>query len=154
MISSPPIASWRRNVLGLESITITSCFADLIRSQARLIDSFGFEMNSKLVGIIPSSIPLILCSAGMALSHNVSKKCWCCSAISFTLLKINRGGGLSFSAVAEAVYHFVSLTEKFPFTLSRWRTSANFMNSLQWQMLALEISVISLLLAPLLFKEI
>ena len=140
--SMAPIFSWRMKALVVGNISIISFSAVFTRFKYifRALSEFG--ITSMLARSAPSSISLILSSAGIALFQKESKTyCWC-STSSLILLKIIIGAGCPFSCEVVGARYSLSLIIKLPFIPSRWRSSSTiFIISLQEDRLSFVISV-------------
>ena len=117
--------------------------------------TFSDPYNTSVLSMTyPSSISLILCSAGVALFHRISNTYCCCCIFSLTLLYTACGivvdSTRPISLVDIAMYS-VSLTPKYPLTPSEWRSSTFSIICLQYEILSFVISVINLNLVPLVF---
>jgi hypothetical protein len=88
-----PSLSYLLKVFAVDiTISISSVAAVIILKTRDCISSGSYiaSINSLFN---PSSISLILCFAGIAFLHNISKKYCCCSTNGSNLLAMSRGGG-------------------------------------------------------------
>lgn len=143
--------SWRWKVLTVGNAISISFLADFMRLKAIFCIWFGSDTVSMTSGSIPSSISLILCIAGIAFSHSMSKKYCCCSTNDFTLVTRLWDTGLAFSTTGVAENIFLSVNRKFPFIPSRCLSSNTSVSFLQYWMFSSTISVINLNLPPSFF---
>jgi hypothetical protein len=114
-----PSLSYLLKVFAVDiTISISSVAAVMILKTRDCISS-GSCIASINSLFTPSSISFILCFAGIAFLHSMSKKYCCCSTKALSVLDISSGGGDDGIELAPPVYSIPSAIPKFPFISSR-----------------------------------